>query len=535
MANTLTEVAVETARGSYLLFVGDLVSTATLTVGSLLVARFLGPSDYGLYSLTLIFPILLVTVSRLGIEEALVRFPAKLRAEGKTDAAHRVILSATKLRLCIGFALSVITFLLSDPIAIHLLKRPEIGSYLKIASIVILLQGVFSAAYSAFVGLDRMGQSALLKSIMSVVKSSVSPALIILGFGITGAVTGHVLGYAVAAVLGLLMLFLNRYYRKSGKLSEERNHSESPVRSLFRYSLPLYFSSLIAAFVAQFQLILLASYVTDSEIGNFSAAVNLSVLLTILVIPISTAMFPAFSKFDLKKESDQLRALFSRSVTYTSLMVVPLTMALMVFSKEVVFILYGSSFVLAPAFLLFYVSTFLLVGLGYHVLGSFFNGIGETKQTLRLHLVQAAVFVILAPVATVAFGVQGLIVALVTSNLGLTVYGIFIVRKKCGIQFSPSRQLCIYGVSGLAAASSWLFSYFSPLGTVLNLIAGMCLFLFVYLTLAPILGAAREDDVESFRRIFSRIRFLWPLVAPILAYETRILLRLDRKLPEHRD
>ncbi|MCK4444808.1 MAG: oligosaccharide flippase family protein, partial [Thermoplasmata archaeon] len=117
MSSNLTEVAVGTARGGYLLFVGDVVSTAALTVCSLLIARFLGPSDYGLYSLTLIFPILLISVSRLGIEEAMVRFPAKLRAEGKTDTAYRVILSATKLRLLTGLVLSVITFLLSDPIA----------------------------------------------------------------------------------------------------------------------------------------------------------------------------------------------------------------------------------------------------------------------------------------------------------------------------------------------------------------------------------------------------------------------------------
>lgn len=535
MSSNLTEVAVGTARGGYLLFVGDVVSTAALTVCSLLIARFLGPSDYGLYSLTLIFPILLISVSRLGIEEAMVRFPAKLRAEGKTDTAYRVILSATKLRLLTGLVLSVITFLLSDPIAIYLLKRPEIGSYLKIASFVILLQGVFSATYSAFVGLDRMGLSALLRSIMSTVKCFISPALIVLGFGISGAVTGHVAGYGVAAVLGLLLLFLSRHYRRSRKSPKGQNRSERNVRSLIGYSWPLYLSSLVATLVAQFQLILLASYVIDFEIGNFAAAVNLSVLLMILIAPVSTALFPAFSKFDLKKESEQLGVLLSRSVTYMSLIVVPLTMALMVFSREVVFILYGSSFRLVPEFLFLYIFTFLYVGLGYHVLGSFFNGIGETRQTLKIQVLQAGVFVVLAPVATVAFGVRGLIIALVASNLGLAVYGILIVRKKCGIQFSPYRQLSIYGVSGLAAASSWLFTYLSPLSTVPNLIIGLSLFLFVYLTLAPILGAAREGDIESFRRIFGRITFLWPLVAPVLAYETRILSRFKSRVPEHKD
>jgi len=41
---------------------------------------------------------------------------------------------------------------------------------------------------------------------------------------------------------------------------------------------------------------------------------------------------------------------------------------------------------------------FLLTGLGSQVLGNFFNGIGRTKETLKMGIVQLAIFLLAAPV-----------------------------------------------------------------------------------------------------------------------------------------
>jgi len=74
-----------------------------------------------------------------------------------------------------GAAMSLLCFLCSDLLAVYLLNRPEIGFYVKLASISILFQTLYSLVYYAFIGLDRAERSSLIKALMSIVKASTAP------------------------------------------------------------------------------------------------------------------------------------------------------------------------------------------------------------------------------------------------------------------------------------------------------------------------------------------------------------------------
>ncbi len=50
---------------------------------------------------------------------------------------------------------------------------------------------------------------------------------------------------------------------------------------------------------------------------------NFVVLITFFIMPITTMMFPAFSKLDPEKDRDSLRNVFRFSVKYGSLLVLP--------------------------------------------------------------------------------------------------------------------------------------------------------------------------------------------------------------------
>ncbi|MBC7113080.1 MAG: oligosaccharide flippase family protein [Candidatus Methanomethyliales bacterium] len=69
MTGGLVEVATDSARGGFWLFLSEFVSTVFLAVGSILIARLLGPSNYGVYSITLSAPIIIVSVIGLGINQ----------------------------------------------------------------------------------------------------------------------------------------------------------------------------------------------------------------------------------------------------------------------------------------------------------------------------------------------------------------------------------------------------------------------------------------------------------------------------------
>ena len=70
---------------------------------------------------------------------------------------------------------------------------------------------------------------------------------------------------------------------------------------------------------------------------------NFSALISVLSYPISTALFPAFSKINLKSEKEEMKSLFKYSIKYVSLLVIPASIFTMVFSRELVYLIYGLS------------------------------------------------------------------------------------------------------------------------------------------------------------------------------------------------
>lgn len=74
--------------------------------------------------------------------------------------------------------------------------------------------------------------------------------------------------------------------------------------------------------IAQYQSIVLAHFASNVEIGNFGAMWNITVLMNVLTYPITTAIFPMFSKMDPKSQRSELARGFVLTVKYTSLIVV---------------------------------------------------------------------------------------------------------------------------------------------------------------------------------------------------------------------
>ena len=58
---------------------------------------------------------------------------------------------------------------------------------------------------------------------------------------------------------------------------------------------------------------------------------------------------------------------------------------------------------------------------------------------------------------------------------------------------------------------------------VVNLVVGGLLYLGVYLTLAPILGAVEKQDIMNLRTLLGGTRIVAVLVNPVFDYESRLL------------
>jgi O-antigen/teichoic acid export membrane protein len=510
------EIAEDSARGGFFLFTGNASQLTILVIGSVLVARLLGPENYGLFALSLAVPLLFANFIDFGVNSAITRFSAKLRAEDKTQLVVGMMKTGLLFKLIISLAMSVVCYIFSDPLATYVLNRPEMGFLVKLASSLVLFQTIFTTFNSAFIGLDRTEGSALIMNVQSITKTTFSPILVISGFSVTGALAGHITSYLIGCLAGSLIF--SKYYQGLGNPSN--NSFASNLKAMLGYGFPLYLSALLILILGRYQTILLAFFASNAEIGNFTIATTLLPMITVLIFPLR-ALFPAFSK--VNPHSNDLKKIFKLSVKYTALLIIPATVIVATLSKDIVQTLYGYNYKLAPFFLTLYILTFLYTGAGSIVLIHLFNGTGQTKTVFKYNLINLLVFLPLAPMLTMLYGVPGLIITFLISNLLSLTYGLTVAIKKFNVNLDFKASLKIYTASFLSAIPTLLFLHLSPFNNLPNLIIGGSLYLLAYLTLIPITGAITQTDIQNLTPILRKIKTLWPLLKPILTYQTKLL------------
>jgi len=474
------EVAETGVRGGLFLFTGSTVATAILAFASMVIARLLGPDGYGLYSVCLIVPGLFLLFADFGVNSALVKYLAQFRVKGEKGRVANLIRCGFLFKLLMGLFLFLVCFLFSDLLALYVLRRPNLGFLVHLASLLIIFQVLFVCLNKIFVGLDRMERSAVISVLQSVVKVVLAPLLIILGFGIIGALVGHVASYVVAGVVG--SLFVYRFYREYVSQGSELGFRFlGDLRFMVKFGFPLFSSALLLNFL------------------------------------------PAFSKFDLKRERVEVERFFRYSVKYVLLLVVSVALFVGVVSRDLVYLVYGRSFVLAPFYLTLLAVTYLYVGIAM-VVNNFLNGIGRTDVTFRVSLLNVLVALPLVFVLTMFYGVPGLIVSMIVSGFASLMYGLRVVIWKFGIRFDVGDALKIYLAAFLSAIFASIVVFcFSSFEHLINLFLAAAVFSGSYLVLVPVVGAVKERDLNNLRDIFGRFRLLAPLVEILLRFEYKLL------------
>jgi O-antigen/teichoic acid export membrane protein len=162
------------------------------------------------------------------------------------------------------------------------------------------------------------------------------------------------------------------------------------------------------------------------------------------------------------------------------------------------------------------------------VLGSFFNGIGETRSNLEIGVINTVIFFLAAPLLTPVYGTLGLITAFLASSLISILYGLYTARRKYGVGLYIGAQWRIFLATAVPALLCLGFLHVSSLRPLFNLVIGGAILIAAYLTLLPVLGAINAYDIQNLTTLFKRISLAWPIMKQVLAYEAELLAILGQ-------
>ena len=268
----------ESSRGPALLFWAQIVGNSGLFVGLLLVTRALGPSGRGTVAFLTVTALVTAWIARLGVTEATVVFAAKwpeLRRELLTNS-----LAFTSL-MGIAGAVVVCGTLWLVPAA-----RPQgVGSVeLWILAFSIVAACLADAGYRFTLGCSRFRTHALVTAITSWVYPLLA-VLLWVSFGLTVA-----LGTAIwAATQGLRAALLFFFAIRREGLGAP---SLGLLRKTISFGVRAWLGTLADSLGFRIDQILLALIASETALGFYVVAVNLSEILLYFPGAVSTALLP---------------------------------------------------------------------------------------------------------------------------------------------------------------------------------------------------------------------------------------------------
>jgi O-antigen/teichoic acid export membrane protein len=513
------EMARVSAKGSFHLLWGLVASTIISAVGTILIARLLLADNYGLYAIALTAPNLIAIFRDWGVNTAMVKYSAQYNSENNVAKIRNVFVSGLLFEIVLGLALSILSFALSDFLAINF-QRPTIGPLIQIASFSILTGALINVATAAFTGMEKMHLNSVMQIVQSIVKTALIITLVVLGLGTSGAVTGFTIAVLVAGLVGVLLMWT--MYKSLPKPIDGKLELLNTTKTMLKYGLPLSIGAILAGFLTQFYTYIMAIYVTNNAFGNYSVALNFVVLINFFATPVTTMLFPAFSKLDAQKDKEILKNIFQFSVKYAALIVVPVTAMVMALAQPAIGTIFEDKYAQAPLFLALLSVSFLYSALGNLSAGNLINGQGYTSFNLKLTVLTVAIGFPLSFVLISQFGVIGLIVTTLTVSLPSLFISLRFIKKRFGVSVDWVSSAKILFSSIVAAILTYIL--ISPLAfsSPIQLAVGVVVFVLIFLLVALLTRTVNRADMSNLREI---INSLGPLRKPL-----NVLLNLIEKL-----
>ncbi len=429
------KLASRVASGSLWLSLGQFLSLIVSFIGGAVIARLLGPGDYGYVAAAQTIALMVYGFVDLGLYTAILRYTSM---DKKTHSS-----TAFTLRVLAGVTATVLLYMFSTSVS-DIVEKKGLGELVRVLSLYVLGFTVIDSAKAVLIGVGEYYRAAVLDSLRSGLRVGIAVALILVGLGAYGAVLGFTLSTLVVSIIALQLVYTNVSLRMV---------SPRAVLEVMAYSLPLYLPLLLGAPLGKVVDFYLIRYVSSEDFANYSIAMNLYMLVIFVTNAIASSIFSTISS--IIDDWEKVKSIIPRLAVYTTSIVAPLSISLIVLAEPIVGSIYGHQYNRSPTYLALIGVRGLYVVLGYLASVPLIKSVGHTSIISLASIIHTVVYVPLAVILISKMGIYGLLLSLIVSDIIPPILYTFFVYKKYSIRIPLLRNLLTTAVFILASTPAY--------------------------------------------------------------------------------
>ena len=465
---------------------------------SIIIARHLGPSDFGTYSLIVWLVAIGVMSTNSGTTTAIIKFIAELRGAGREDLiaplvgylrrAQRVFLLVV---LLIG---ATVMLFAGDRLA------PGFNHLMLLALLVfsVSLRANYMFNISMAKGFENFGATAS----VALLATPLNLGMVIVAWFLDAPVEGFLAIYAISSIV----FYAASYYQTRRLIPPGDKNARLPDELLRRVRRHMKLVAITVTITyctaSETEVLFLNLLDSASAAGEFKVAYQLAVGAALLVPGMfSAVLLPMMAK--ALTESRELAARrLAASTTYLAMLAAPLIGFGFVFSDPTIRVLYGNAYTAAGPVL---AGCLFAISIGKIAQGAQSLLLGADRQQSILIRVAATgtLKLVLDIVLIRAFGLLGAVFAYTTATLADCLLTLALGLKVSGAQLDWRRIGRIALAIGLACALAFPLRELDR--PAIAVVVGGLVMSGAYALLTLVLGCWSRADVEYLKTLHRRI------------------------------
>lgn len=297
---------------------------------SIILARILDPSDFGIIALTTIFITISGAVTDAGFESALIQ---------RKDITKIQINTAFYLNVFLGCFMSLILILTAPYIASYF-NNDRLIPILRVLSLLLPLEALGQTQRTLLMKELNLKKLSISQIISSVVGGAIGIALAYRGFGAWALV--------YSTILTLLIRVVILWIRSSWY--PQLVFSFSSVSHLASFGFNVLVTSILYFFMLQFNSIVVGKYYNDKSLGFFNRGMKFpDIINNIIQGVVLKVALPLFAK--LQDDESRLEYTLKRTNSIVAFIAFPSLLFLFLNAKEIIIVLLTSKWLPAVVYL----------------------------------------------------------------------------------------------------------------------------------------------------------------------------------------
>jgi len=372
---------------------------------------------------------------------------------GLRGAVEKRISEGSVAENILGSAIALKILPMSIVIGGILLFKPVINGYIGdnvagLLALALVAQEAAQLAVFVLKGELRVGETAVLKIVRQGTWFTVAVVLVSYGFEATGLIWGVIGGLGAMAIWG--------WFKSSitpGVPTKEH------AWSLIDYGKYNVVSSLGGYFYSWMDVAIIGLFLTQSSVGAYESAWRISMVVMLLSRSIATTVFPQMSYWDAEQATEKVEKLVKEVTLPSMVLVIPSFFGTIVFSREILRLLYGPEFTIAWLVLIVLMGEKMFQSI-HVILGRALKGINQPKLAAYATVTAVVANLALNLVLIHILGIVGAAIATAISFLINTLIHGYYLSRYIDIQL-PIREIgwCIVASTTMALFLAALKNY----------------------------------------------------------------------------